>query len=136
MNDSFDNAATDREMAARLLGDGVRMNQTRQDARERVLDAKMGSLANASDDFLMAMESELFTWLSEIQTELHSRIERAEEAEEAALEARFADEVERYEADDAEQWERNQVDMDMSLERAADDSINESYDPNDFGGEG
>jgi hypothetical protein len=103
MNDSFDNSKTDREMLLRLLGDGVRMNQTAQDARERLLDAKMGSVANASDDFLMALEANLLGWIDEIQRE----VARREEKDNREAEADFDSTL-----DDAETWERNQVAMD------------------------
>jgi hypothetical protein len=42
-------------------------NKTRNDAWERVSDAKMGSGVKPTDEFLAALEQYLHQWLSEIK---------------------------------------------------------------------
>lgn len=51
-------------------------NKTKQDALERVLDAKMGCLVNATDDFILALRAELARWDSDLQVELAKRMQR------------------------------------------------------------
>lgn len=54
-----------------------RKNSTQQDAFERVLDAKMGSLADATDDYLMHLQRNLYLWVDEIGQEMARRCEAA-----------------------------------------------------------
>ena len=56
-----------------------KINQTKQDAFERVLDARMGSLVpESTDDYILALEHYLYVWLDEIKVELNNRIKQAE----------------------------------------------------------
>jgi hypothetical protein len=56
-----------------------RQNKTPRDAYDRVLDAKIGSLAGgATDDYLLALQRELHKWLATINEELAARMERAD----------------------------------------------------------
>ena len=50
------------------------MNNTVQDAFNRVLDAKMGSFVEASDEYLLALHMYLETWQEQINCELQNRI--------------------------------------------------------------
>lgn len=60
-------------------------NKTRQDAFERVVNAKMGSFVDASDEFLMSLNARVLEWSTEIARELARRV-KAYEAAKAARE--------------------------------------------------
>ena len=55
-------------------------NKTPQDAFERVVQAKMGSLVNASDEFLLSLNAQVQAWSQEISRELSRRVVAAERA--------------------------------------------------------
>lgn len=61
-------------------------NTTERDAFLRVLDARTGSLANATDEYLEALRREVYTWLQSIETAQWLRAKDAEEARLAAEE--------------------------------------------------
>lgn len=52
------------------------LNQTPEHARLRVLEARTGSLTDATDEYLSALRSEVQTWLHTIDRELATRIAR------------------------------------------------------------
>lgn len=55
-----------------------RRNATQQDAFNRVLDAKIGSLANASDEYLIRLAHELQLWSASAADELAARMARSQ----------------------------------------------------------
>ena len=57
-------------------------NITSQDAFQRVLYAKMGSLANASSDYLLALQRELHVWLGQVDRALLTLIVKERQARE------------------------------------------------------
>lgn len=57
-----------------------RPNKTAQDAFERVLDAKTGSLAFASDDYLFALRNYVLNWSAQIEAECMGRVMSAQAA--------------------------------------------------------
>jgi hypothetical protein len=59
-------------------------NQTPEQARLRVLEARTGSLTDATDEYLSALRTEVQAWLAQIDRELAVRIaaERAVATEE------------------------------------------------------
>jgi hypothetical protein len=50
------------------------INRTPEQARLRVLEARTGSLAEATDEYLSALRTEVQAWLYEIDRELGDRI--------------------------------------------------------------
>jgi hypothetical protein len=50
------------------------VNQTPEQARLRVLEARTGSLTDATDEYLSALQNEVQRWLCEIDRELGDRI--------------------------------------------------------------
>jgi hypothetical protein len=50
------------------------INRTPEQARLRVLEARVGSLTDATDDYLSTLRNEVQRWLCEIDRELALRI--------------------------------------------------------------
>ena len=75
-------------------------NVTKQDAYQRVVYAKMGFLAQATDDFLMHLRSYLYQWIADIDTEMVRRAQQAQREEEIRL--------------DEERWDEEQKALDAA----------------------
>ena len=56
-------------------------NKTADDAFQRVLGARTGSFVDASDTYLLALRSNLYSWIARIDSELAIRIEASNKRE-------------------------------------------------------
>lgn len=56
-------------------------NQTAFDAFQRVQDAKLGSLADVSDTYLLELQRQLHVWIEQVGEKLQERIAEAAEQE-------------------------------------------------------
>lgn len=66
---------------------------TEQDAFSQVLRARLGSLVDASDDYLLALERRALEWVKEIRAELAKRMAAADDREQADVESSLVDDV-------------------------------------------
>lgn len=65
-------------------------NTTRQDAYSRIIQAKLGCLVNADEEYLFALRGFLFSWIDEIDAHVDAQVR-----------ARMAKEPEN---EDGEEW--------------------------------
>ena len=56
-------------------------NMTKQDAYQRVLDARVGSLDGASDEYLQALSHQLALWLAIVDCAVETRSLGADDSE-------------------------------------------------------
>lgn len=66
--------ATCENEAGELPEEPAYDNRTAQDARDRVIQARMGSLTDPTEKYLETLEAELVVWLEAIRHERHRRM--------------------------------------------------------------